>query len=61
MVYVMSNGESWESIKEANLDRLEVSSTSDDDGGLTSDDPHLISVNSGIMIVEKMNELVLRY
>lgn len=54
----MSSGESRESVGEVNSD---VSSGSDGDVGLTEDDPPIIRISRGIMLLERMGKLMLQY
>lgn len=48
-------------MEQAHLSKTEVSSTNDDDDGPTDGDPPPITFNRGSIIVERMDELVLRY
>lgn len=43
------------------MDRLEDSIVYDDDDGWVEDDLPPVRVNRGIMTIERMNELLLRY
>lgn len=61
MVHVQSSGKSQEYVEEVSSDRMEVSNTSNNDGGPVDDNPPLIGFNRHIMTVEKMIELGLRY
>lgn len=60
-VYVRCSDESQESMREASFDRSKAISVNNNSNRPKDDDPPLISVNKGIITVERMSELVLRY